>query len=105
MCDGCSVIDVVRALYNQNRRMNEEHIAYILKETARVSKFSLHKSTQQFLAKLSIIINYPHISLNQARSASDKLLKTYCIYYYNYEQFIKIKRKYSPIKCCCLKKK
>lgn len=64
MCEAGSVIDIVRALYSQNRRMNEEHIANILKETVRVSKFSLHKSIQQFQAKLYIIVNYPHTSVN-----------------------------------------
>lgn len=34
-CEGGSVIDVIRSLQTINRRISEEHIAYILKETAK----------------------------------------------------------------------
>ncbi|CAG9859253.1 unnamed protein product [Phyllotreta striolata] len=34
-CDGGSVIDLVKRLFAKNRRMVEEHIAYVIKETLR----------------------------------------------------------------------
>lgn len=41
-CDGGSVIDFVNRLQSVNRRLSEEHIAYILKETAKALA-ELHK--------------------------------------------------------------
>lgn len=41
-CDGGSVIDFVKRLQSVNRRLSEEHIAYILKETAN-ALVELHK--------------------------------------------------------------
>lgn len=42
-CEGGSVIDFVKRLQSVNRRISEEHIAYILRETA-VALVHLHKN-------------------------------------------------------------
>jgi len=36
LCEGGPVTDLVRGLQQENRRMREEHIAYILRETVKV---------------------------------------------------------------------